>query len=120
MRFIYLFLMAMSVLLLLSAGHVLLMGSTFEVSDPGPNDSMLAEVEEGTKSIPNSSTESEMDRIQHMFNNKSITTLDLMQALLEQPQKTGILDRMAQCGATMHNMTEEQYECVNDLAAGFK
>ena len=48
------------------------------------------------------------------------STLDLMKAIIGESQGAGVLDRMAKCGATMHNMTEEQHQCVDDLAMGLE
>lgn len=57
---------------------------------------------------------------QQIKNNESASTLDLMKAIIGESQGTGVLDRMAKCGATMHNMTEEQHQCVDDLAMGLE
>ena len=112
------------ILFLLLTGKILVMGSTIEISassdknpTTGPNGSILTDLEEGSSTVINGTLGSERGGIQFLYNDKSNTTLDLMRAIVEQSQKSGILDRMAQCGATMHYMTEEQYECVNDLAA---
>jgi hypothetical protein len=43
-----------------------------------------------------------------------------MKAIIGESQGSGVLDRMAKCGATMHNMTEEQHQCVDDLAMGLE
>ena len=124
MQVITVFVMGVGTLFLFLTGQILVMGLTIESrasSDKnpttGPNGSILTDLEEGASTVINGTLGSEMGGIQFLYNNKSNTTLDLMRAILEQSQKSGILDRMAQCGATMHNMTEEQYECVNDLAA---
>lgn len=112
------------ILFLFLTGKILVMGSTIEIcasshKNPttGPNGSILTDLEEGPSTVINGTLGSERGGIQFLYNDKSNTTLDLMRAIVEQSQKSGILDRMAQCGATMHNMTEEQYECVNDLSA---
>lgn len=55
-----------------------------------------------------------------MENNESASTLDLMKAIIGESQGSGVLDRMAKCGATMHNMTEEQHQCIDDLAMGLE
>lgn len=57
---------------------------------------------------------------QQIKNNESASTLDLMKAIIGESQGSGVLDRMAKCGATMHNMTEEQHQCVDDLAMGLE
>ena len=57
---------------------------------------------------------------QQIKNNESASTLDLMKAIVGESQGSGVLDRMAKCGATMHNMTEEQHQCVDDLAMGLE
>jgi len=57
---------------------------------------------------------------QQIKNNESASTLGLMKAIIGESQGSGVLDRMAKCGATMHNMTEEQHQCVDDLAMGLE
>ncbi len=57
---------------------------------------------------------------QQIKSNESASTLDLMKAIIGESQGSGVLDRMAKCGATMHNMTEEQHQCVDDLAMGLE
>lgn len=57
---------------------------------------------------------------QQIKNNESASTLDLMKAIIGESQGSGVLDRMAKCGATMRNMTEEQHQCVDDLAMGLE
>ena len=57
---------------------------------------------------------------QQIKTNESASTLDLMKAIIAESQGSGVLDRMAKCGATMHNMTEEQHKCVDDLAMGLE
>jgi hypothetical protein len=57
---------------------------------------------------------------QQIKNNESASTLDLMKAIVGESQGSGVLERMAKCGATMHNMTEEQHQCVDDLAMGLE
>jgi hypothetical protein len=56
---------------------------------------------------------------QQIKNNESASTLDLMKAIIGESQGSGVLDR-TKCGATMHNMTEEQHQCVDDLAMGLE
>jgi hypothetical protein len=60
------------------------------------------------------------NRSQQITNNESASTLDLMKAIIVESQGSGVLDRMAKCGATMHNMTEKQHQCVDDLAMGLE
>jgi hypothetical protein len=55
---------------------------------------------------------------QQIKNNESASTLDSMKAIIGESQGSGVLDRMAKCGATIHNMTEEQHQCFDDLAMG--
>jgi hypothetical protein len=38
--------------------------------------------------------------------------------IMQNSQNSGVLGRMAKCGATMQNMTEEQHQCVDNLAMG--
>lgn len=57
---------------------------------------------------------------QQIKNNESASTLDFMKAIIGESQGSGVLDRMAKCGATMHNMSEEQHQCVDDLAMGLE
>jgi hypothetical protein len=66
---------------------------------------------------PNATSGSETKEItQQIANNKSISTLDSIKSLMEDSQNAGVLDRLAKCGATMQNMTEEQHQCVDNLA----
>lgn len=39
---------------------------------------------------------------------------------MEDSQNSGVLGRLAKCGATMQNMTEEQHQCVDNLAMGLE
>ncbi len=124
MQVITVFVIDVGILFLFLTSQILVMGSSIEISassdknpSTGPNGSLVTDLEEGASTVINGTLGSEMGGIQFLYNNKSNTTLDLMRAIVEQSQKSGILDKMAQCGATMHKMTEEQYECVNDLAA---
>jgi hypothetical protein len=57
---------------------------------------------------------------QQIKNNESASTLDSMKAIIGESQGSGVLDRMAKCGATIHNMTEEQHQCFDDLAMGLE
>jgi hypothetical protein len=69
---------------------------------------------------PNGTLGSGINGNQQIKNNESASTLDLMKAIIGESQGTGVLDRMANCGATMHNLTEEQHLCVDDLAMGLE
>ncbi|MGH9978701.1 MAG: hypothetical protein ACRD8Z_23145 [Nitrososphaeraceae archaeon] len=53
---------------------------------------------------------------QQMVNNKSVSTLDSIKSVIADSQNSGVLDRLAKCGATMQNMTEEQHQCVDNMA----
>ena len=53
-----------------------------------------------------------------MEKNGSVSTLDSIEAIMQNSQNSGVLGRMAKCGATMQNMTEEQHQCVDNLAMG--
>lgn len=57
---------------------------------------------------------------QQITNNESASILDLMKVMIGESQGSGVLDRMANCGATMHDMTEKQHQCVDDLAMGLE
>jgi hypothetical protein len=50
--------------------------------------------------------------------NGSVSALDSIETIMENSQNSGVLGRMAKCGATMQNMTEEQHQCVDNLAMG--
>lgn len=54
------------------------------------------------------------------INNKSVSTLDSIESVMEDSQNSGVLGRLAKCGATMQNMTEEQHQCVDNLAMGLE
>jgi hypothetical protein len=53
-----------------------------------------------------------------MEKNGSVSTLDSIEDIMQNSQNSGVLGRMAKCGATMQNMTEEQHQCVDNLAMG--
>lgn len=55
-----------------------------------------------------------------LINNKSVSTLGSIQNIIENSQNSGVLGRMAKCGATMQNMTEEQHQCVDNMAMGLE
>jgi hypothetical protein len=55
-----------------------------------------------------------------MEKNGSISTLDSIEDIMQNSQNSGVLGRMAKCGATMQNMTEEQHQCVDNLAMGLE
>ena len=57
---------------------------------------------------PNASSESETN-LQQMVNNKSVSTVDSIRSIIDDSQNSGVLGRLAKCGATMQNMTEEQH-----------
>lgn len=64
---------------------------------------------------------SEIKEIQHQaVNNKSVSTLDSIKSIIEESQNSGVLGRLAKCGATMQNMTEDQHQCVDNLAMGIE
>lgn len=70
---------------------------------------------------PNGTLESEVRGIQQAINNnKLVSTLDSIEAIINDSQNSGVLGRMAKCGASMQNMTEEQHQCVNDMAMGLE
>lgn len=70
---------------------------------------------------PNASSENETKEIlQQMVNNKSVSTLDSIKSIIDDSQNSGVLGRLAKCGATMQNMTEEQHQCVDNLAMGLE
>ncbi len=70
---------------------------------------------------PNASSENETKEIlQQMVNNKSVTTLDSIKSIMDDSQNSGVLGRLAKCGATMQNMTEEQHQCVDNMAMGLE
>jgi hypothetical protein len=70
---------------------------------------------------PNASSENETKEIlQQMVNNKSVSTLDSIKSKIDDSQNSGVLGRLAKCGATMQNMTEEQHQCVDNMAMGLE
>ena len=70
---------------------------------------------------PNASSENETKEIlQQMEDNKSVSTLDSIKSIIDDSQNSGVLGRLAKCGATMQNMTEEQHQCVDNMAMGFE
>ena len=70
---------------------------------------------------PNASSENETKEIlQQTVNNKSVSTLDSIKSIIDNSQNSGVLGRLAKCGATMQNMTEEQHQCVDNMAMGFE
>lgn len=68
---------------------------------------------------PNASSESETN-LQQMVNNKSVSTVDSIKSIIDDSQNSGVLGRLAKCGATMQNMTEEQHQCVDNMAMGLE
>jgi hypothetical protein len=69
----------------------------------------------------NASSENETKEIlQQMVNNNSVSTLDSIKSIMDDSQNSGVLSRLAKCGATMQNMTEEQHQCVDNLAMGLE
>ena len=72
-----------------------------------------------TSTEPNASSESETN-LQQMVNNKSVSTVDSIKSIIDDSQNSGVLGRLAKCGATMQNMTEEQHQCVDNLAMGLE
>jgi hypothetical protein len=70
---------------------------------------------------PNASSESEAKEIlQQMVNNNSVSTLDSIKSIINDSQNSGVLGRLAKCGATMQNMTEEQHQCIDNMAMGLE
>jgi hypothetical protein len=71
---------------------------------------------------PNASSESEAKEIlQQIVNNKSVSTLDSIKSIIiDDSQNSGVLGRLAKCGATMQNMTEEQHQCIDNMAMGLE
>jgi Na+/serine symporter len=70
---------------------------------------------------PNASSESEAKEIlQQMVNNNSVSTLDSIKSIINDSQNLGVLGRLAKCGATMQNMTEEQHQCIDNMAMGLE
>ena len=70
---------------------------------------------------PNASSENETKEIlRQMEDNKSVSTLDSIKSIIDDSQNSGVRGRLAKCGATMQNMTEEQHQCVDNMAMGFE
>lgn len=55
-----------------------------------------------------------------MVNNKSVSTLDSIKSIIDDSQSSGVIGRLAKCGATMQNTTEEQHQCVDNMAMGLE
>jgi hypothetical protein len=70
--------------------------------------------------LANSTLGNSTEQILQMEKNGSVSTLDSIEAIIESSQNSGVLGRLAKCGATMQNMTEEQHQCVDNLAMGLE
>jgi hypothetical protein len=69
----------------------------------------------------NASSENETKEIlRQMEDNKSVSTLDSIKSIINDSQNSGVLGRLAKCGATMQNMTEEQHQCIDNMAMGLE